>query len=100
MFSIEIHTANLQTDDILDRPTTDRTQVETKGKFISPQTSVFFLKENCFSNLIEPITLKILFFSFFRKLITTRCEKYKMMFYDLVMKKFENTPEPMLFALK
>ena len=29
MFSIEIHTANLQTDDILDRPTTDRTQVET-----------------------------------------------------------------------
>ena len=29
MFSIEIHTANLQTDDILDRPTTDRSQVET-----------------------------------------------------------------------
>ena len=29
MFSIEIHTANLHTDDILDRPTTDRTQVET-----------------------------------------------------------------------
>ena len=29
MFSIEIHTANLQTDDILDRPTTDRTQMET-----------------------------------------------------------------------
>ena len=24
-----MHTANLQTDDILDRPTTDRTQVET-----------------------------------------------------------------------